>query len=66
MSNVNFDRRDRQNISCTANEWTRLMVRSGGFVMVRDKGGRRPYVLTEKEWARLPLFQPDARTGGKQ
>lgn len=37
----------------------RLMVRSGGYVMVR-RPGAMPFVLTEKEWARMPLFAPSS------
>lgn len=33
----------------------RLMSRSGGYVMVR-RPRAMPFVLTEKEWARMPLW----------
>lgn len=36
----------------------RCMARSGGFVMVR-KARAAPFVLTEKEWAKLPLFSAE-------
>jgi len=37
----------------------RYMTRSGGYVMVR-KPRCCPFVLSEKEWAKLPLFSPSA------
>lgn len=33
----------------------RLMARAKGYIMVR-KPGAMPFVLTEKEWAAMPLF----------
>ncbi len=33
----------------------RLMARSGGYVMVR-RPRCMPFVLTENEWAKMPLF----------
>lgn len=55
MSRANFDPRDRMSVSPTP--WRiRLMARSGGYVMVRGPGMAEPFVLTEKRWAKLPLF----------
>lgn len=75
MSKANFDPRDRADARQFPDKfdgkiWTtraadmarlRLMARSGGYVMVR-KSRAMPFVLTEKEWARLPLFSPDKDT----
>lgn len=72
MSRANFDPRDRADARqfpdrFDGKRWTykagdmgrlRCMARSGGYIMVR-KPRAMPFVLTEKEWARLPLFTPD-------
>jgi len=45
----------------------RFMARSGGFVMAR-KPRMQPFILTEKEWGKLPLFEathPDADGKGE-
>lgn len=34
----------------------RFMARSGGYVMVR-RPRCSPFVLTEKEWGKLPLYE---------
>lgn len=34
----------------------RFMVRSGGYVMCR-RPRRAPYVMTEKEWRKLPAYE---------
>jgi hypothetical protein len=56
MSTVNFDPRDRQDERFIEPVRVRLMARSGGYVMVR-KPRAIPFVLSEKEWAKLPLFE---------
>jgi hypothetical protein len=61
MSTVNFNPSDRLDLRPDAtgnpmNARIRLMSRSGGYVMVR-KPHSVPFVLSEKEWARLPLFE---------
>ena len=71
MSQANFDPRDRAYRrmvrSHDGRNWgpeeeqgdggrVRLMARSGGYVMVR-RPRCIPFVLTEKEWARMPLFE---------
>lgn len=38
----------------------RFMARSGGYVMVR-RPKCQPFVLTEKEWGKLPLFEEPAK-----
>ena len=60
MSSANIDCRDRIDLRPDAkgeplNDRIRYMVRSGGYVMVR-KPRSMPFVLTDKEWAKLPLF----------
>jgi hypothetical protein len=71
MSTANFDPRDRADHRQTADKfdgkkWSyrdldpghgvlRFMARSGGYVMVR-RPRCAPFVLTEKEWAKLPLW----------
>lgn len=59
MSTVNFNPRDRIDLNTTSADGAlvrvRLMARSGGYVMVR-KPGRAPFVMSEKQWAKLPLF----------
>lgn len=57
MSRANFDPRDRCHPTSTDDRENRvrLMARSGGYVMVR-KPRCMPFVLTEKDWAKLPLF----------
>lgn len=62
MSTTRFDHRDRQDTQSTGNEKLRLMARSGGFVMVRR--GRaskhnRPVVMSESEWNKIPLWEPE-------
>lgn len=58
MSKANFDPRDR--CGSPLPDRIRLMARSGGYVMVR-KPRATPFVLTEKQWAKLPLFNsPEA------
>ena len=74
-----FDPRDRNDArdfpkSLVGGKWTyyqprlgtrlRLMARSGGYVMVRPKGAM-PMVLTEKEWAKLPLWSANPTTGDR-
>lgn len=60
MSRLNFDHRDRWDGRAVEGGPIRIryMARSGGYVMVR-KPRAVPFVLSEKEWARLPLFEPD-------
>lgn len=72
MSRANFDPRDRAYRRPTpkpnGKKWVmemegdggivRLMARSGGYVMVR-RPRCSPFVLTEKEWAAMPLFEKD-------
>lgn len=53
MSTVNFNPSDRCEPDTSGP--LRLMARSGGFVMVRYSR-MTPFVLTEKQWAKLPLF----------
>lgn len=55
MSKVNFNPAARSEPDCEGP--IRLLARSGGYVMVRYPR-MKPFVLTEKEWARLPLFNP--------
>ena len=59
MSTVNFNPADRIDLRAAVADpkraRIRLMARSGGYVMVR-KPACTPFVLTEKEWAKLPLF----------
>lgn len=71
MGAMNFDHRDRADHltipdTFDGKKWThrrrdpeggriRYMARSGGYVMVR-KSRMMPFVLTEKEWAKLPIF----------
>ena len=59
MSTVNFNPADRIDLRTAVaypkRARIRLMARSGGYVMVR-KAACVPFVLTEKEWAKLPLF----------
>ncbi len=56
MSTANFNPADRIDLKphC-AGDRIRLMARSGGYVMVR-KPRCMPFVLSEKEWAKLPLY----------
>jgi hypothetical protein len=70
VSKANFDPRDRADARLfpkrhVGGKWEyeplpephdrlRYMARSGGYVMVR-KPGAMPFVLSEKEWAKLPL-----------
>lgn len=72
MSIATFDARDRADFiqipdRFDGKRWTtkdrdpdhariRLMARSGGYVMVR-KPHCSPFVLSEKDWAKLPLFE---------
>lgn len=56
MSKFAIDHRDRADLQSTGNERIRFMVRSGGFVMCR-RPRQKPFVLTEKEWAKLPIFE---------
>lgn len=70
MSRANFDPRDRAyrrpERRMVGRKWVtemqgdggmvRLMARSGGYVMVR-RPRCAPFVLTEKEWAAMPLFE---------
>lgn len=68
MSKANFDPSDRMDPKHTGNQKIRLMARSGGFVMVRYSR-MQPYVLTEKEWAKLPKHRLESGTaprGGQQ
>lgn len=69
MSRVNFDPRDRAyrrpERRMVGKKWitevegdggkVRLLARSGGYVMVRRQRCM-PFVLTEKQWAAMPLF----------
>ncbi len=63
MSTANFDPRDRCDNRTASSDYNldrvRLMARSGGYVMVR-KPRCTPFVLTEKAWAKLPLYLPPA------
>ena len=56
MSRFAIDMRDRKDLQSTGNERIRFMVRSGGFVMCR-RPRQKPFVLTEKEWAKLPIWE---------
>lgn len=56
MSKFAIDLRDRKDLQSTGNERIRFMVRSGGFVMCR-RPRQKPFVLTEKEWAKLPIWE---------
>lgn len=56
MSTANFDPGDRYDSRHPDFSRVRLMARSGGYVMVR-KPHCMPFVLSEKEWARLPLYE---------
>jgi hypothetical protein len=62
LSRADFDHRDRWDTSAAsadpARNRIRYMARSGGYVMVR-KPHCVPFVLTEKQWAKLPLFQTE-------
>lgn len=51
MSAIKFDPRDR------IDEYgiIKVIARSGGYIMAR-RPGLMPFVLTEKEWNKLPLF----------
>lgn len=60
---TDFDPRDRYDnrpMTMVQNR-VRFMVRSGGYVMVR-KPGAMPFVVSEKDWAKLPLLadRPEA------
>ena len=59
MSKFAFNHRDRLDPNSVKPERVRYMARSGGFVMVKI-GRSKPFVLSEKEWARLPLFEDQA------
>jgi hypothetical protein len=39
------------------------MTHANGYVMAR-RPGRTPYVMTEKEWLAIPVFE-SAKEGGK-
>ena len=56
MSKFAIDLRDRKDLQSSGNERIRFMVRSGGFVMCR-RPRQKPFVLTEKEWGKLPLWE---------
>lgn len=60
MSKSAIDYRDRLDLRSTGNERIRFMVRSGGFVMCR-RPRQKPFVLSETEWAKLPVWEEAAQ-----
>lgn len=54
MSTTNFDRRPRKHPSDGG--VIRMMARSGGYVMAR-RPRKMPFVLTEKQWMKLEVFE---------
>jgi hypothetical protein len=61
MSKATFDASDRADPHSASadgrDDRIRLMARSGGYVMVR-KPRCTPFVLSEKDWGKLPRFTP--------
>lgn len=58
MSKHTFDHRPRANLNSTGNEKWTYQARAGGFVMAKS-GRQRPVIFSEKEWAKLPLWEKE-------